>query len=298
MLLIIDNFFMKNKQLIHYPEINPQFIAISALTSISQTKFLPKINPTIKSIVGISAGTILINQRKKIFKNIGGGIVAGSIIGYAINYLNRDECNNIYKSRAPQLNSALININTGKIIQKIGEPHAIYVTTKNTAREGWRYSSKLVHCIKKLEGKGGGVPSRLGEPVLFNKLQNHTKKFNNLLVYWINYFTRMKPIYEGREISKMLYFQSFVDDKKTLDIKNNVFHPSNVSEWSIYDDTLLRYDDYGNILYGAVGTAFGFSEKRLLIAANINQIIKDGLDENKDEYSIKRGIEIFKKHYS
>lgn len=289
---------MKNKQVLKHPEINSQFIAITALTSIAQATFSPKTNPMIKSIIGISGGTVLINQRKKIFKNLGGGIIAGSIIGYAINSLNSDECDYKYKSREPHLNSALINVNTGKIIQKIGMPYWIYVTKKNTAKEGWRNSSKLVHCIKKLEGRGGGVPSRFGEPVLFTKLQNHTKKFNKLLVYWINYFAQIKPIYEGREISKMLYFRSYVDDKKLLDIKENVFHPSIVSEWSIYGDTLVRYDDYGNILYGAIGTAFGFSEKRLLFAANINQIIKDGLDENKDEYSIKRGIEIYKKYYS
>ena len=41
------------------------------------------------------------------------------------------------------------------------------------------------------------------------------------------------------------------------------------------------------------GTAFGISEKDLFRGANWNQILKSGLDESKDTYSIKRGINIY-----
>jgi hypothetical protein len=84
-----------------------------------------------------------------------------------------------------------------------------------------------------------------------------------------------------------------VNDYKPLDIKRKEFHPSAVSEWSIYDNTLVRYDDYGNILFGAVGTAFGISRRDLFFGANINQILKSGLGESKDTFSILRGIEIY-----
>jgi hypothetical protein len=84
-----------------------------------------------------------------------------------------------------------------------------------------------------------------------------------------------------------------VNDYKPLDIKRKEFHPSAVSEWSIYNNTLVRYDDYGNILYGAAGNAFGISEDDLFLGANWNQILKSGLDESKDTYSIKRGINIY-----
>ena len=87
-----------------------------------------------------------------------------------------------------------------------------------------------------------------------------------------------------------------VNDYKPLDIKRKQFHPSAVSEWSIYNNTLVRYDDYGNILYGAVGTAFGITEEDLFFGANMNQILKSGLDESKDTFSIKRGLAIYNNH--
>jgi hypothetical protein len=61
-------------------------------------------------------------------------------------------------------------------------------------------------------------------------------------------------------------------------------------------DYLVPYDDYGNILYGAAGTAFGLTETELLLGANLNQIFKGGLDESKDTYSIQRGIKMYKKY--
>lgn len=86
-----------------------------------------------------------------------------------------------------------------------------------------------------------------------------------------------------------------VNDHKPLDIKRKGFRPSAVSKWSIYHNTFLRYDDYGNFLYGAVGKAMGISEINLFWGANWNQIIKSGLDERKDTYSIKSGINIYNK---
>jgi hypothetical protein len=56
---------------------------------------------------------------------------------------------------------------------------------------------------------------------------------------------------------------------------------------------LVRYDDYGNMLYGACGTAFGFGQSRLLLAANVNQIMKLGFDDAHDVFNIKRGIQIY-----
>ena len=152
--------------------------------------------------------------------------------------------------------------------------------------------------IKELKGKGGGHPSKKGEPVLWNNLQDHTLKFNSLLKYWTNYFSGIKANYENRMFSKWKYWVSMVDDNKPLDIKRKSFRPSVIGEWSIYNKTIMRYDDYGNMLYGAAGTAFGFSENVLLFGANLNQLSKSGLDESKDTYAIRRGIAIYKKHLS
>jgi hypothetical protein len=144
-----------------------------------------------------------------------------------------------------------------------------------------------------LEGKAGGRPSKQGEPVLWDNLQDHTKKFNQLLKYWIKYFSELKPSFEDNYFQKIIFWGSMVNDYKPLDIKRKEFDPSAVSEWSIYNDTLVRYDDYGNILFGAAGTAFGISRRDLFFGANINQIVKSGLDESKDTFSIQRGINIY-----
>ena len=44
---------------------------------------------------------------------------------------------------------------------------------------------------------------------------------------------------------------------------------------------------------GACGTAFGFGQSRLLLAANVNQIMKLGFDDAHDVFNIKRGIQIY-----
>ena len=41
------------------------------------------------------------------------------------------------------------------------------------------------------------------------------------------------------------------------------------------------------------GTAFGFGQSRLLLAANVNQIMKLGFDDAHDVFNIKRGIQIY-----
>ena len=45
------------------------------------------------------------------------------------------------------------------------------------------------------------------------------------------------------------------------------------------------------------GAAFGLSEETLLLGANLNQVKKTGFDEDKDTYSIKRGIAIYQNYY-
>ena len=244
-------------------------------------------------ILGILPGIYLRRSKKQHVKYLGDSLIAGSIIGFTINKLKQNVCDYSYNKNLPQQNSVLVNINTGKVIENIGKPHFIFVTKNSSAKEGWQSSSSLLHCIKKLEGKAGGRPSNQGEPVLWNNLQDHTEKFNLLLKYWIKYFLELKPNYMDNYNQKLRFWQSMVNDYKPLDIKRKEFHPSAVSEWSIYDNTLVRYDDYGNILFGAVGTAFGISRRDLFFGANINQILKSGLDESKDTFSIQRGIEIY-----
>lgn len=277
-------------------EIRNSFIAATTGISIIQTTVLKEYNPDIKLLLGLLPGMFLSRSKKQHVKYWGESLIAGSIIGYTINKLKQNNCDYTYSKNLPKRNSVLVNINTGRVIENIGKPHFIFVTKNNSPKVGWQSSSPLLHCMKKLEGICGGRPSKQGEPVLWDNLQDHTKKLNRLLKYWIEYFSKLKPIYKNDYDQKKYFWRSMVDDYKPLDIKRTSFHPSVVSEWSIYNNTLVRYDDYGNILYGAVGTAFGITEEDLFFWANMNQILKSGLDESKDTFSIKRGIAIYNNH--
>jgi hypothetical protein len=283
---------MKNK------ELQNSFIVATTGVSILQTAYLKEYNPDIKMMLGILPGMFLSRSKNPHVKYWGDSLIAGSIIGYTINKLAQNLCDYSYKKNLPRQNSVLVNINTGRVIENIGKPHFIFVTKNYGAKEGWQSSSLLLHCIKKLEGKDGGRPSKQGDPVLWDNLQDHTEKFNQLLKYWIKYFSALKPTYKNNYKEKLIFWHSMVNDYKPLDIKRKKFHPSAVSEWSIYNNTLVRYDDYGNILYGAAGTAFGISEKDLFWGANWNQILKSGLDESKDTYSILRGINIYNNSFA
>lgn len=274
-------------------EISNSFIVATTEVSILQTAYLKEYNPDIKMMRGILPGMFLSRSKNPHVKYWGDSLIAGSIIGYTINKLAQNVCDYSYNKNLPKRNSVLVNINTGKVIENVGKPHFIFVTKNFSAKEGWQSSSPLLHCIKKLEGKAGGRPSKQGAPVLWDNLQDHTKKFNLLLKYWIKYFSELKPSFEDNYFRKMIFWGSMVNDYKPLDIKRKEFDPSAVSEWSIYNNTLVRYDDYGNILFGAAGTAFGISTRDLFFGANINQILKSGLDESKDTHSIQRGIALY-----
>jgi hypothetical protein len=274
-------------------EIQNSFIVATTGISIAQTAYLKEYNPDIKMMLGILPGMFLSRSKKPHVKYWGDSLIVGSIIGYAINKLAKNVCDYSYTKNLPKRNSVLVNINTGKVIENIEKPHFIFVTKNYDAKEGWQSSSPLLHCIEKLEGQAGGRPSKQGDPVFWDNLQDHTEKFNQLLKYWIKYFSVLKPTYENNYNQKLLFWYSMVNDYKPLDIKRKEFRPSAVSEWSIYNNTLVRYDDYGNILYGAAGTAFGISRRDLFSGANLNQIVKSGLDESKDTYSINRGINIY-----
>jgi len=274
-------------------EIQSSFFVATTGVSILQTAFLKEYNPDIKMMLGILPGMFLRRSNKPHVKYWGDSLIAGSIIGYTFNKLAQNVCDYSYNKNLPKQNAVLVNINTGKVIENIGNPHFIFVTKNFSAKEGWQSSAPLLHCIKKLEGKAGGRPSKQGDPVLWDNLQDHTVKFNHFLKYWIKYFSELKPSFKDNYFQKMIFWGSMVNDCKPLDIKRKLFHPSAVSEWSIYNNTLVRYDDYGNILFGAAGTAFGISRRELFFGANINQIVKSGLDESKDTFSIQRGINIY-----
>ncbi|MDQ3192998.1 MAG: polymorphic toxin type 44 domain-containing protein [Bacteroidota bacterium] len=197
----------------------------------------------------------------------------------------------------------LVNSATGKQLgMKTGGEDVIFMTEKKKeSNKAWKKSEQLFHSLD-ISGKSGGSPSKKGEPVIWSKLPDHTSEFdqvlNNSVIFW-----EIKEEEFGQEktaigidlvFEKNKYFQEMVTDNAPFDIKQNRFHPKRVGEWSWYKGTLVRYDDYGNILYGAVGKAFGFSDNWLTFGSHINQLTKSGLDEGKDSFSIQRGIDIYK----
>ncbi len=285
--------------------LNPKSIVVpivsgSICTILNKTAF-KSFNPALKHGGGILLGTALsIFSKNKIIKQAGVGLIISNSADLISSTTQKNNCPFEFENHIPGPNTLLININSGRIIPKNqNEGGVIYLTNKNNY-EGWTNSFMLKHCLN-ISGKFGGLPSKKGSPVLWSKLQNHTKDFNNLLLNWVAFFENKKIEFDENPTDyfyKLWYFRSLFNDGKLLDIKKTDWSPSMKGEWSKFNNTLVRYDDYGNILYGAAGSAFGLDESILLAAANLNQLKKTGFDDEKDLYSIKRGITIYKNYFN
>ncbi len=274
---------------------------ITGLSSILINRTLLKdVNPFIKYGSGIIlGGTLAYLSKNKIVKQAGIGLVISNSLNWIFEAIQKNDCPFEFGNNFPTPNAILINLNSGKVIKEtLVNQGFVFLTDKND-HKGWSHSFKLKHCLN-ISGKGGGLPSKKGNSVQWWKLQNHTKDFNNLLLQWISFFENKKNEYDDSltdNAKKLWYWRSMVNDGMPLDIKKSSWSPAIKGEWSKYNDTLVRYDDYGNILYGAAGAAFGLEERELLTGANLNQLKKTGFDDVKDSYSIKRGISIYKNNF-
>jgi len=285
--------------------LSPKSIAVSGITATGSTLInrtvLKDVNPLIKYGSGILLGAALTHfSKNKMVKQAGIGLVISNSANWIYDTVQKTNCPFEFDNHFPIPNTLLININIGKIIQENQvEEGFIYLTDYNDIT-GWSHSFKLKHCLN-ISGISGGLPSKKGDSVQWWKLQNHTKDFNKLLLDWITFFENKKNEYDDTVIdyiNKLWYWRSMVNDSKPLDIKKLNWSHAVRGEWSKYNDTLVRYDDYGNILYGAAGAAFGLDETTLLSGANLNQLKKTGFDDEKDSYSIKRGIAIYKNNFN
>lgn len=290
--------------LISQINLSPKTIAVSGITGLSSILInrilLRDVNPMIKYGSGILlGGTLAQFSKNKIVKQAGIGLVISNSANWIYDAMQKNDCLFEFGNHFPTPNALLININSGKVIEEnLVEEGFIFLTDKND-HKGWSHSFILKHCLS-ISGKGGGLPGKKGDSVQWWKLQNHTKDFNNLLLHWISFFENKKNEYDDSltdTANKLWYWRSMVNDGKPLDIKKLSWSPAIKGEWSKYNDTLVRYDDYGNILYGAAGAAFGLEERYLLTGANLNQLKKTGFDDIKDSYSIKRGIAIYKNNF-
>jgi len=268
--------------------------------SVQKWSYLKKFNPYILYVVILIVCVIALfkaqkKAKRKTYESVAMGAIAGSTISIAAIKSMQIDCEPAYRFNCPQNDSVLVNYLSGKVLQTIGTPKLIYVTTQTTKEKGWEHSALLTHCVKSVEGIDGGVSSKRGDPVLWSTLPDLTQKFNKTLSFWIEYFEKLKPYYDFDGINKLRFWINAVTDNAILDIKSKDYPIKRISEWSLYNNTLVRYDDYGNILYGAAGAAFGFSLWLLIMGANINQFIKSGPDEDKDKYSIMRGFKSYSK---
>jgi len=202
------------------------------------------------------------------------------------------------------LDTILINQKSGDIIDthKGGEDYVFYTKKKKLGKNTWKRSKQLFHALN-ISGESGGTPSREGDPVIWSEQQNHTENFNNVLrsvsVLWevekYNFEEIRWSVPGNKAEEKNRVWRNAVKDNAWMDIKQKgkPYHPSVIGEWSWFRGTLVRYDDYGNILYGSAGRAFGFSNEWLKSGAHINQIGKGGIDAGKDTYSIQRGYDLY-----
>jgi hypothetical protein len=265
--------------------LSPKTIAVSGITGLSSIlinrTLLRDVNPMIKFGSGILIGGTLAHfSKNKIVKQAGIVLVISNSANWIYDAIQKNDCAFEFGNHFPTPNALLINTNSGKVIdENLVEEGFIFLTDMNV-HKGWSHSFKLKHCLN-ISGISGGLPSKKGDSVQWWKLQNHTKDFNNLLLHWISFFENKKNKYDDSltdTSNKLWYWRSMVNDDKPLDIKKSSWSPAIKGEWSKYNDTLLRYDDYGNILYGAAGAAFGLDESYLLTGANLNQLKKTGFD--------------------
>lgn len=192
--------------------------------------------------------------------------------------------------------SILINYNSGKMIDHTYEKYgSIYYTHKDNSNEGWRNCFLLRHeltpninYIKEQRYVKNSI-------VYWSELFNITSEFDEILSHWlVHFYSRRNWPYP----KKIYYWRKMVTDGSPLDIKQNSLGFKKTGEYSIYENQILRYDDYGNILFGAAGTAFGLSREVLQLGSNLNQISKLSFDDSKDTYSIDVGIKIYKERFS
>jgi len=103
----------------------------------------------------------------------------------------------------------------------------------------------------------------------FTKQLNQTKSFfehrntelNTMVLFpGADYFTRM------------LYFTKLVKTNAPFDLKNKGYGIKNIKKYSIFNNRILRFDDYGNINYGVAARAYGISLEDALMGAGLNQI--------------------------
>lgn len=151
-----------------------------------------------------------------------------------------------------------------------------------------------------------GVGTCAGTYVYEEELIDLSNEFKQIVIHGLPEFTGLQS-----KIFPDVRFYNMVTDDAKYDLKSTItsdgtpsYTASVIGEWAFLDGTLRRYDDFGNISYGAFGLEAGYYESTLLMGSNINQMFKDWFgdtdgsgDEPRDVQMMKLGFKLYEQGY-
>jgi len=151
-----------------------------------------------------------------------------------------------------------------------------------------------------------GTGTCAGTQVYEEDLMDMTVEFQNVVAHGLPEFTGI-----ARGFFPDIRFRNLVTDDAKYDLKSRItsdgtpsYAAAVIGEWSFMNGTLRRYDDYGNISFGAFGREAGFTKVYLRFASNVNQLFKDWFgdtdgsgDEPRDVQMINLGFKLYEQGY-
>ena len=235
-------------------------------------------------------------------------------------------CNPIRFNDPTGMDTALFGLNSGVQIdnkESNSEKTPIWVVDETSkdydSKNPWRTASPLTYEVGRSSESGGitgrsfranhpllNVGTRAGSQVYKEDLLDLSVEFRNLVKNGLNDFNGL-----NNKFFSNTQFRNLVTDNAKYDLKSLVITDGTpsyaaivIGEWSLLFGTLRRYDDYGNISYGAFGLNGGFSKEKLLDGSNTNQLFKDWFgstrgngDESRDIMTIKMGFRLYEKGF-
>lgn len=151
-----------------------------------------------------------------------------------------------------------------------------------------------------------GTGACAGTQVYEEDLLDMTVEFQNVVAHGLPEFTGI-----ARGFFPDIRFRNLVTDDAKYDLKSKITSDGTpsyaaivIGEYSFFNGTLRRYDDYGNISYGAFGREAGFTKAYLRFGSDVNQWGKDLFgdtdgsgDEPRDVQMINLGFKLYEQGY-
>jgi RHS repeat-associated protein len=151
-----------------------------------------------------------------------------------------------------------------------------------------------------------GIGACAGTQVYEEDLLDLTTEFINVVTLGLPEFTGLQY-----KLFPDVRFRNLVTDGAKFDLKSMIttdgtpsYSAAVIGEWSFFNGKLRRYDDYGNISFGAFGLEAGYHKSTLLFGSNGNQLFKDWFgntsgsgDEPRDVQMMKLGFKLYEQGY-